>query len=120
MVSQIQKIPSKVSYVVDEPLATSSVTDQTTTYTLPSPGLYLILARANADTTTNAPYISISDASSNNVQAQGTNGGNVFAYKLVAIPSSPFVVTVRVKNCTGGGMYSQYNRITILRLSDYN
>ena len=103
-----------VTYLADEP-AVSNSGDGTKTYTIANAGLYLILVRGNASTASATPTIQITDSTGATVAQSGAAGGNVFAYKLTRLGANT-EITVKVTNFTGGGTFSNYSRITILRL----
>ena len=71
--------------------------------------------RGNASTASAAPTIQITDSTGVTVTQSGATGGSVFAYKLTQLEANT-EITVKVTNFTGGGTFSNYSRITILRL----
>lgn len=90
--------------------------DATKTYTVQKAGIYLILVRGNASTTTSVPTITATDTTAvPTAKASGSAGAFVMLHKF-AMYESGDTITINVTNFTGGGSYTNYNRVTIIKL----
>lgn len=99
--------------IVDEAI---TIQNTTKTYTIPYSGLYLILARTNANTDSVKPNIRIDDASGVYAQNVGSAGGCVSVHKVTLVSARSTVTLAAHNNIVANGNYSGYGRFTIILL----